>query len=940
MNKFLVVDFETTGNKPKDGDQIIQIGAVLIEQGEIVSQLSTLVNPGIPIPPFIQQLTKINDAMVQDAPPIDEAIAKMLPLLDGAAFVAHNVHFDLGFLQAALSDAGYLPFTGPILDTVELSRLLLPGQTGYKLSELSSDLDVEHEAPHQADSDAQATADIFLTLIEKLNALPLLVIQRLIDLTKNFSSNISLLIESIEQQRLLRPQLGDDDEQLEMFRQIALQRKDEAGHAVIDVEAIPAFPTFVSELYEQMAEHMTDFELRPAQREMMQQIYDAFSDGRHLLVEAGTGTGKSLAYLTPALYWAAQESDEKVVISTHTIQLQEQLYAKDLPLLAKLLDFPFTAAIFKGRNNYLCLRKFEMSLSDSFDNYDVQLSKGQILTWLTETQTGDVEEINLPSGGQLYWRQVQSDANSCLHNQCPWFSRCFYYSARRKAAEADVVITNHSLLFTDLQAEQRILPPYRYAIIDEAHQFEEVASNHLGLSFNSLQMDALLNELTVDRGSGLLDRITQECVSLPIWKEIGSEVETSLQMTVELKEYAKDLFNQLYNWGRRAGKESPEQGRLVKRYQPGEWRGRKQVTQSITYAQDWIRLLKTSLEKVYVGLFDDVEAAKQQLKSLAVDLAGQIKELEKWNEALQRLLIEPEEGHVYWMELDTRSTRRGVFLRMTPIEIAPQLREQFFKQKESVALTSATLSVNQSFDYTMKRLGLETEAVESIHHGSPFDFEKQTMLCVPNDIPALTRNEESAFIKELTRSLGDLAQVTAGRMMVLFTSYQMLRQVYEPLKQQLSGAGFTVLGHGIDSNSRTKLTKQFIETPNCILLGASSFWEGVDIPGEALSCLAIVRLPFWPPNHPVVEARNEQIKARNGNPFMELSVPQAVIRFKQGFGRLVRTQRDKGIVIVYDKRIVESRYGRFFIRSLPQTPLVNRPMNELLPMIEQWFDEQ
>ena len=934
MNKFLVVDFETTGNKPKNGDQIIQIGAVLIENGEIVSQLSTLVNPGVPIPPFIQQLTQINDEMVKDAPTIDVAILDLLPLLEDTVFVAHNVHFDLSFLQFALADCGYLPFTGPIIDTVELSRLLLPGQIGYKLSELSSDLDVEHESPHQADSDALATANIFLTLLDKLNHLPLLIIQRLVDLTKNFSSDISLLISRIEQKRIVEGKFDEEHDELDMYRQLAIRSK-VPGSKIEQEEDVQDFPLFLSDLYDRMSKEMPGFELRLAQQEMMKQIYQAFSDTRHMLVEAGTGTGKSLAYLVPSLYWA-HETGEKVVISTHTIQLQEQLYSRDLPLLADLLSIPFSAAIFKGRNNYLCLRKYEFSLLEPSDNYDVQLSKGQILTWLTETETGDLEEINLPSGGQGYWRQVQSDANSCLNHQCPWFSRCFYYAARRKAGEANIIVTNHSLLFTDMKAEQRILPSFKYAIVDEAHQFEEVASQHLGMSFSSVGMEALWNELVSEKGNGILDRIKSECTTLPLWDQILPEYETSQQILFDLKEYSRELFNQLFTWGKRFANEGLEIGRLVKRYRPGDWKSAVKVTRSADYVKEWMALLQTSLEKIYIALHADKESSLS-IRGFATDLHGVIKDIQKLKQLFRCLVLEPEEGNVYWMELETRSNRRKVQLQMVPIDIAPVLREQFFTQKESVVLTSATLSVNHSFDYSLQRLGLNSLDVESVHHRSPFDYQKQTFLCVPTDIPLLKQGDEKQFIAILSKSLSDLAQVTEGRMLVLFTSYQMLRQVYEPLKDSLSNLGYTVLGHGIDSSSRTKLTKQFKQTQKCILLGTSSFWEGVDIPGEALSCLAIVRLPFWPPNHPMVEARNEQIKERKGNPFMELSVPQAVIRFKQGFGRLVRTQHDKGVVIVFDKRMIESRYGKYFLRSLPDTPVHTRPMHELLPMIEEWL---
>ncbi|MEW9669802.1 ATP-dependent DNA helicase DinG [Ammoniphilus sp. 3BR4] len=936
MNKFLVVDFETTGNKPKDGDRIIQIGAVLIEDGEIVSQFSTLVNPKTPIPIFIQQLTQINDDMVADAPVIEDILPELLKILDGSVFVAHNVFFDLGFLQHALTENGYNPFSGPILDTVELSRLLLPNQSGYKLSDLSMELDIEHETPHQADSDAMATAHIFLSLLDKLDSLPYLAIQRLADLTKGFSSDVAELIRHIEHQRLMKGKVEDDREDLEMYRQFALRTRPATEPDNGDEES--TYEEFLKRIQDKLQQEMEEFEWRPAQQEMMKQVYDAFSRSRHALIEAGTGTGKSLAYLIPALYWAKQEG-EKVVISTHTIQLQEQLFSRDLPLLNRLFESEVNAAVFKGRNNYLCLRKYEQSLMEATDNFDIQLSKGQILIWLTETESGDVEELNLPSGGQIYWRQVQSDTHSCLNNQCPWFSRCYYFAARRQAQEADLIITNHSLLFTDMKAEQRLLPSYDYAVIDEAHHFEDVASHHLGLSLSSLQIENLLSELSSDRGMGMLEKLDKE---LTQFSDLSSSVRDRLQacmnQLVEGREFVRDWYVRLYNWGVRTAKEGTEAGRLVKRYSSADWteKSAKGAWQAATYVSEWFRSFEQNLESLYTELHADKEISSR-IRGLLTDLHGAIKRGVHFRQLILELMLEPQEGQIHWMELDTRTNRRTVFLYQVPIDVAPLLNEQFFSKKESVVLTSATLSVNQSFAYSLQRMGLDASNVSTIEHASPFDYRSQTLLCVPSDAPALRSGNDTDFVQHLTESLAKLARVTEGRMLVLFTSYQMLRQVYEPLKEMLSGEGLTVLGHGMDSSSRSKLTRLFKQTPRCLLLGTSSFWEGVDIPGEALSCLAIVRLPFWPPNHPVVEARSEHIKSKRGNPFMDLSVPQAVIRFKQGFGRLVRTQKDKGVVIVFDKRIVESRYGQYFVKSLPDTPLHFRPLDDLLPMIDEWL---
>jgi ATP-dependent DNA helicase DinG len=939
LNKFLVVDFETTGNRAKEGDQIIQIGAVLIENKEIVGQFSSLVNPGLPIPPFIQQLTGIDDKMVDDAPYIEELLPQLLPMLEDAVFVGHNVYFDLGFLQQALLDCGYNPFSGPIVDTVELSRLLLPEQSGYRLSDLSFEFDVEHENPHQADSDALATAHIFLALVDKLERLPLPVVQRLGELTHGFSTDVSDLIKRIETARFLEPlQAQAEEENLDYYRQLVLKKRTNEQRVARPGQGFSSsYQEFMESLDNRLPLVMPGFELRPAQRDMMIEIYNSFENGQHLLIEAGTGTGKSLGYLIPTVYWA-RETGEKVVVSTHTIQLQEQLFARDIPLLSKLFDPDISVALMKGRNNYLCLRKFENSLQDSLDNYDIQLSKGQILTWLTETNTGDVEEINLPSGGHTYLQQIQSDAGSCLNRQCPWFSRCYYHTARQNVQDADVIITNHSLLLTDLQADQRILPTYRYAVIDEAHHFEDVASHLLGLSINSLQFESMIQQLVSDKGQGISDRLERELQMNALSDNLNQLLEKSKEAAAETRAAAKDLFHKLHQWGIKKAQDSTETNRLAARMYPEQWpkEAAHAIYPALQNTLEWISALAETLAAIHQQIHQEMELSFP-LRGILTDLQGITKECLKQKDLLHRILLDQDVENVYWMELDTRSTRRGVHLYMVPIHVAPLLKENFFTQKDSVVLTSATLSINRSFKYSLKRLGLEDSRVEALHYLSPFDYSKQTLLCVPSDLPSIKTDSDQQFLNGVSHSLMELAIATKGRMLVLFTSYQMLRQVYDRLKEMKQLEGYTILGHNIDSNSRSKLTKQFKTTANCILLGTNSFWEGVDIPGEALSCLVIVRLPFWPPNHPLAQARGDFIKENKGNPFMEMSVPQAVIRFKQGFGRLVRTKKDRGIVVIFDRRIIESRYGTYFLRSLPEIPLHYRPFKELVPFIEDWL---
>ncbi|WCN36672.1 ATP-dependent DNA helicase DinG [Aneurinibacillus uraniidurans] len=949
LNTFAVVDFETTGNRPKEGDRIIQIGAVLVRDGEIVDRFASLVNPEVTISPFIEKLTGITDEMVADAPRIEDVLPQLLKMLDGAVFVAHNVFFDLSFLQNALADAGYRSFTGPLLDTVELSRLLLPAQEGYRLSDLAVGLDIMHDRPHQADSDAEATAYILLHLLKKLRSLPLLTIQRLRQMSRSFHSDIESLLADVEQAKV-RAGEYEPGEMLEAVHQICLKRRLGTERLTDSPLALDGdFLSFVDGLFGEdgaLAAYMPGFELRPAQVTMMKQVYESFESGRHLLVEAGTGTGKSLAYLIPAVYWAKQQQ-EKVVISTHTIQLQEQMYDRDLPILTAIFgeDAP-RISVLKGRNNYVCMRKFAHSLEETQDNYDVQLSKSQMLVWLTETETGDAEGISLPSGGQVYWKQVQSDSNSCLNRQCQWFSRCYYHQARRRAQQAEVIVTNHSLLFTDMHAEHRILPAYGYAVIDEAHHFEEVASHHLGDMVSSYQVEGMLARLHPDKGVGLLEEVE---IAVQAWDQGSYEeskhaIETAYQLVREAKDTMREMYQMLYQWSYQRAREAEEVGHTVMRYKPDDLNSRfgRAAVSAVRNGVDMLLDVGRKLELIYAGIHGD--DAPSDMRGLLTDLGGVCKDCQSYAELLHNMVLQNDDEYVYWIELDVRSsTRRGIYLHRVPIDVSGTLRELFFDKKESVVLTSATLSVQSSFRYASDRLGLADllaeGSMDTAMLASPFHYKEQTLVCIPSDIPSIKGSSEAQFVQALIDSLAQVAITTRGRMLVLFTSYSMLKVVYEPLKERLKEADISVLGHGVDGGSRTKLTKQFRTLEACVLLGTSSFWEGIDIPGEDLSCVAIVRLPFVPPNHPLTEARNQQLEAERKNAFMQLSVPQAVIRFKQGFGRLIRTSTDRGVVLVYDRRIVEARYGRLFLQSLPETTVLTKPTTELLDDIADWLDK-
>jgi len=946
--KYAVLDLETTGHSSQD--MILQAGLVIVsEELEIIDTFSSFVKPGIPIPAFITGLTGITEEDVADAPSLDEMLSSLIPLLDDAVLVAHNVGFDAGFLNQALDRCGYHPFIGRRLDTIELLRIIYPSITTYQLGAVSELFNVEHEQQHRADSDAMATALIFIESVKKLRNMPLLTLQRLTALIDNNSDLSWFLAQTLHHKQL---NTVFEDNELDYFHQFALMagewtdeqppRAEEGEPLFVDV----SFEAYLDEVKERFKSRFSQYEEREAQTEMFKEVYASLSSNRHLLIEAGTGTGKSLGYLIPALYYSIK-NEKKIVVSTHTINLQEQLRQRDIPLLQELLPFEFKASIFKGRGNYLCMRKFEgkVNTNDLMPPLEDSVTAAQMVVWLGETMTGDQEELNLGNKGADFWDTVASDADSCLNRACPWFKRCFYHRAKHEATIADVCVTNHSLLFTDVQADHRLLPAYSHLILDEAHHVEEVASKHLGMGLNYFSLTHVLQSLHKDNRSGLLPSLkaklnNEDDDHRDSWLETMEEL---IPVFTVIKERWDKLFEMLYSYTASSNEASSETGQSVYRIKtdelPKDWNVAADEENNIHTELN--RVIRT-IDKMLSDMKDRVEDST--IQAIVTDCNGAVRDLTRVNDDLRVFMRFEAKDSVYWIEGSSNYRYRSVQLNAMPVDVSSQLQQFFFDVKESVIMTSATLSVQKSFQYAKEQLGLigyeEQNRLRSIQLPSPFQYREQALVIIPRDFPVLKGSSlPSNYLSKLAESLIEAAKETEGRMLVLFTSYRMLKQVYELIKEPLSESDITVLGQGIDSGNRTKLTRRFTQQPRTVLLGTSSFWEGVDIPGEALTCLAIVRLPFQPPNHPLVEAKSELLLRQKQNPFMKLSIPQAVIRFKQGFGRLVRTAEDKGIVIIYDTRVIDTYYGKHFLYSLPGPKMETMHTDQMVNRISEWLSD-
>ncbi|EIJ78652.1 ATP-dependent DNA helicase/DNA polymerase III subunit epsilon [Bacillus methanolicus PB1] len=934
QHKFAVIDLETIGNAPKRGDRIIQFAAVVIENGKIIEQYSSFINPEQQIPPFIEELTGINDEMVKDAPLFSEIAPKILTMLDDAYFVAHNVLFDLSFLQEELIHAGYEGFFGPVLDTVELARILLPTADSYKLSDLALKEKLSHDRPHQADSDAYVTAELLLILLDKLQKIPLCTMRQLYKLSDGLKSDLHMLLGDMimnkEQTIEVLP------ESIEIFRGIALKKKKNLPKNV----SIPSqieYPVDIESKEALFQKAFQVFEKRTGQFQMMDAVYRSLLNQQHSLIEAGTGVGKSIAYLIPAAIFSRLKN-KPVVISTYTTQLQEQLLTRDIPLLNKMFSFPVKTVLLKGRNHYLSLYKFELSLKEEDDNYDTCLTKMQILIWLLETETGDYEELNLSSGGRLFWNQIKNDETSFLQGKA-WFSHDYYLRARNEAQTADLIITNHALLLSDAASEQPILPDYHFAIIDEGHLFEKAAGKQFGISLDYLAIRHLLGRLGTYEQKQLFYRFEQLLNDLN-WAS-GDIVHTFVvnQTILDLSFEFDELFKIISFYAEKKTKDRDLTFNKIKyritNFESGkEWIALQAVTERILFLlKDLLCLFEKRLN-VIKQLKDKLSV---EHKGMLEDMASVLKELKEIKDAVKHLFIIQQPEYVIWIETDVRAFQNATAVYAQPIHVSSYLKRQFFDVKKSVVITSATLTVNNSFKFIVRELGIENHDYHTEIIPSPFRYSEQVQLVIPEDLPEINAVSAEEYTASITEQIISIAEATKGRMLILFTAYDMLKKTYELMKESGFLEEYVLIAQGISGGSRTRLTRNFQRFDKAILFGTNSFWEGVDIPGEDLSCLIIVRLPFFPPDEPVIQAKCEAIKKNGGNPFFDHSLPEAVIRFKQGFGRLIRSEQDRGIIVVFDRRIITTRYGKTFLNSIPKIPVKKSNIDELVQFIHSWL---
>ena len=914
MDSIVALDLETTGLDP-ERDAITEIGAVRFSGRRVEAEWSTLVNPGRRIPPEITQLTGITDAMVRGAPRIQDVLNDLDYFVGDAPILGHNVRFDLSFLRKQ----GLFQFNEP-LDTYDMAAILLPTAGRYNLGALGQNLGILLPATHRALDDARVTHALYTQMYDLAMELPLDVLGEIVRLGDNVArwDGYGLFFE------VLRVRSREK-----------VARKGRPGYygRLFDIPAERAAPALkpadqilplnvdevaaILEYGGEFSRHFAHFEQRPEQVELLRSITHAISEGQHLMAEAGTGVGKSFAYLIPAALWALTNGT-RVVISTNTINLQDQLINKDIPDLQAALDLDLRAVVLKGRGNYLCPRRLEALRRRGPESPEEMRVLAKIFIWLQGSSTGDLGEINLngPIEREV-WSRLSAADDGCTAETCMKRTggACPFYRVRVAAQSAHLIIVNHALLLADVATGNRVLPEYDYLIIDEAHHIEAATTNALSFRVTQSDIKRLLRELGGNK-SGILGRIlaiTHATIPPSEFASLERRIEQATDHAFQMESLIGNFFNTLdeFLFEQREGRDVGSYGQQERildasRTQPAwlnveiAWEDTQTVIRALLQATEQVILTLVDISKAGFGEVEDLEDIYNSVTNV-------YRRIEEVYSNIEALVFEPQPDRIYWAEV--RPNGRGLTLQAAPLHIGPLMQEYLWHQKQSVILVSATLTAAGEFDYMRSRLYAE-DAYE-VALGSPFDYENSTLLYIPDNIPE--PGDRHGHQRAIEQALIQLCRATNGRTLVLFTSYAQLKQTSRAIGPALADAGIIIYEQG-EGASPHALLENFKSADQAVLLGTRSFWEGVDVPGEALSVLVIVKLPFDVPSDPIIAARSETFE----DPFQQYALPEAILRFRQGFGRLIRSETDRGAVVILDKRVLTKRYGQLFITSLPQ----------------------
>lgn len=904
---YAVVDLEATGNQFNQGNRIIQFACTFIRHDEIVDSFNLFINPDRNIPKTIEKLTGISNQAVKTAPYFFEVASYIKDLLEETVFIAHNANFDFRLLNEELARAGVSTLDNQVVDTVDLSRMLLPRQEIYTLGNLSRALDLNLSNAHDASADAHATAELFLYLKARAKSLPRVTVQQLLDLAKKLNFQSYLLFADT----LKETAVNESD--YVVVEGIALKQPSvNKGYSYRQAKDYPYTTEEKQKIYQ------GQYRNRPVQEKMMNLIFDAFrstDEVKHLAIEAAAGLGKSMGYLFPLFYLVSPE--RKAIISTFTTTLQHQLLDNDIADLEEVLHFDLSISLLKGRSHYIDLEQFHYLLNEAPLNKSRCIYFGKILVWLTETITGDLDEIFSHAQTLPILSEIRTLKSNEMLLSSKWAPYQFYLTALKHAQEASIVITNHAFLVNDLKQSERQLPAAEYLIIDESHHLEDIIQEASKNYFSSQDFKALVADYQANLQTKFFQYVSdvenEELISiyrlfesnlnyfmyeLPLFEAqvISDLAHTDLQKNEQYVIFSEDILSRTKRHAQKCYTILAELS--------------QQAGLSIQIFENQFSLL-TPAERALVDAWYEFVA---KIDRQTINFQAIINDFKKENQQI-------------WVMMQKNDAVYNVVFET----FDGALTEDFKNYLDSVPhllYTSGTLSVPQS--NLLLGQDLDKHAIETYHLDSPYNYAEQARVLVPKDLPSIKEMSSQAYNMWVADAIRKIAKSMDKSMLVLFNSLQALEEVYDNLKCFDDLTDYVLLGQNI-SGTKRRLLKNFSRSHDkAILLGADSFWEGIDLPGDSLEVIIMTRLPFASPENAFVRSRQEHLKEMGKNPFKYDALPRAQLKFKQGFGRLIRSLDDKGLLFVLDNRFVDANYAVYFQQILPQdTPIKAVDFNQL-----------
>jgi len=888
------------------------------------------------------ELSDAEEWAVSSAPAAAQAAARQLAAYVGTAPLAAFDASALQRLMPAPTNAAARRLLGRIIDLRDLALLAWPTATRLSPAALLDHVGVAQPTPEPRPA---LLADLYQALLQRFRDMDLYQLRDLAARMAVPTWPARTILEGVLVQR--RGQRARATSYADLIPRAPRRReRAEPREVALEAQAIAA------ELGPEgpVARSLPSYQRREGQMAMAQAVCEALSRSEILCVEAGTGVGKSLAYLLPAVRWALA-TGHRVVISTNTKSLQDQLVYKDIPLLQQALGEQFAAASVKGRANYACVRKVMARAQDAEGSLfeRERLETAFLLAWLVESDTGDLDELGadalqaLEGLGQLI-NHVRSDSLSCLGRGCPWRASCTVERVRRQAHNADLIVANHALVLAATEAP--VLPEYQHLVVDEAHNFEAVATDQFGLEFSRPAAQWLLRSLQGSSGrGGLLTTATSRLERCSAEERAGKvlglldqadqaagQVQSSL---AGLSEQATDFLFGSSAADKAAGQALSQTRRLTDEVREQEaWAG---VERSADLTLRAFNALAQSLAEAAAGVADFPEGSLADRDGLARDLSGAAMQCQQQAAALAAILGGDDHDTVSWIEGSQRPQGSSWAMRLVPVSVAEHLKQAIYEANRTVVFTSATLTVDQRFDFLHQRLGLDEVAgrTQSLTVSSPFRLQEQLLLCVPDDLPAPGHPDYLDCLSEAILAVGE---AVGGGALVLFTARSTMLEAHQRLAPRFRKLGLDLFCQEV-SGPRSDLLERLRQGPDAVLFGLKSFWEGVDVPGPALRCVIVTKLPFAVPDDPVIEARREHLEARGVDSRNEFYIPLAIIGLRQGVGRLIRTIEDRGVVFLLDSRVLRRPYGRRFLNSLGECAFAAAGLQQCLAAAREWLVE-